>query len=127
MYFEGFNEYERNKLLAEAEAMRKEEEEKNKVYDLLEQFTTNFRPYYFICENCGKIEFLYASDAFRLGWDYPRRPAEFRVISPRVCPDCSISDTLWWRMSVEGKSVEELSEHDLKTLQRINSEPYSLL
>ena len=80
-----------------------------------------------ICENCGKEELLTSEEAFRQGWDYPPQMGAFAVISPRTCGDCRINSTLWWELSSNNTLVSELSEKHIQTLNRILTEPGSIL
>ena len=78
-----------------------------------------------ICENCGKEETLTSEQGFQQGWDYPPRMGMFGVLSPRTCGNCTIDTTLWWRVTCE--EIQDLSEKDLKILNRILDEPESIL
>lgn len=51
----------------------------------------------------------------------------FRILSPRTCPNCTIENTLWWALAIEGKSLEDLSKRQIEVLTRINNEPLSIL
>ena len=55
------------------------------------------------CESCGREELLDSRDAFDAGWDFPPHMGAWAVISPRTCPDCSISATAWWAITVDHK------------------------
>lgn len=79
------------------------------------------------CEVCGKSEMLTPDDAFEAGWDYPPRMGAFRMVSPRTCGNCGIDRTLWWAVAVENKSIAELTESQLQTLEIIGGEPLSIL
>jgi len=80
-----------------------------------------------ICEACGKEEILTPQQGFDQGWDYPPKMLEFKVVSPRTCGNCSINETLWWVLSVEGKQIADLDEKQLQTLNRILREPESIM
>ena len=80
-----------------------------------------------ICENCGKEELLTSEEGHDTGWDYPPRMGSFGVISARTCGSCTIDTTLWWQLEVLKTPVEKLSEKHLQTLERILSEPMSIL
>ena len=80
-----------------------------------------------ICETCGKDEILTSEEAFEQGWDYPPRMGVYGVVSPRTCGDCSINTTLWWAMAGNKTSPEELGERHQATMQRILSEPESIM
>lgn len=75
----------------------------------------------YVCENCGKTELLSEDEAYHQGWDYPPFMGEWGVVSPRTCHECPISTTLYWKL-ISGTTIEKLSEHHKKTLQRILAE-----
>lgn len=86
------------------------------------------QPFLHICEKCGKIDILDSKTAFDQGWDYPGingilPESQFGVIGPRTCGNCSIDDTLWWALEVEKRSVDELTDKQLKTFLVILGEP----
>ncbi len=76
----------------------------------------------YICEVCGKEEWLTPDEAFEKGWDYPPFIGEFGVVSPRTCPDCPIEETAWAAFVLKNKTYPELSERQQKTVQRIMNE-----
>ena len=80
-----------------------------------------------ICEVCGLEEILTSEEAYNLGWDYPPRMGKFKVLSPRTCPNCTIEKTVWWALAMEGKSVQDLDDKQIKTLLRIMMEPESIM
>ena len=80
-----------------------------------------------ICENCGKEEIISVNDAYDRGWDYPPKMGSFKVISPRKCGDCGIETTLWWEMAINRTPIEQLSPKHMQTLQRIMTEPESII
>lgn len=81
-----------------------------------------------ICEVCGKTEVLTPEEAFELGWDYPPYLSPFGVVSPRTCADCSIDRTLYWALQTgKIKNLEDLSEKQKETLNRIQNEPQSIM
>lgn len=80
-----------------------------------------------ICEVCGRTEILTPQEAFDQGWDYPPMMGSFGIISPRTCPNCSIMDTVWAALTLHGKNVDELAGHQKQTIERIVSEPESIL
>lgn len=80
-----------------------------------------------ICENCGQTEILTSNEAFEQGWDYPPFMGTFGVVSPRTCPDCEMSTTLWWELQMTKTPVDALSERHTQTLQRILGEPASIM
>ena len=83
--------------------------------------------YRHICEVCGKEEILSPEDAFEQGWDYPPKMGVFGVVSPRTCPACSMTDTLWWKLVQEKTDHKDFSEKEKETLERIINEPDSIL
>ena len=80
-----------------------------------------------VCEVCGKTEVLTPEEAFEQGWDYPPKMGSFGVISPRTCGDCSMMDTVWWKLMYQHVKSEDLSDKDKETLDRIVHEPVSIL
>ena len=80
-----------------------------------------------ICEVCGKEEILTPEEAFEKGWDYPPVMGYFGIVSPRTCPNCSIENTVWWKLSSENASVSELTSKELEVIERIQNEPESIL
>ncbi|SHP29322.1 Uncharacterised protein [Mycobacteroides abscessus subsp. abscessus] len=79
------------------------------------------------CEVCGKTEILTPTEAHRAGWDYPPKMGRFGVISPRTCPDCPMSETVWAALTLNGRSQEELTEAQLDVVARILAEPMSIM
>ena len=80
-----------------------------------------------VCEVCGKTEILTPEEAYDLGWDYPPMMGSFGVVSARTCPNCPIDKTLWWKITINNSNLNNLSEKDKETLNRIISEPKSIL
>jgi len=80
-----------------------------------------------ICEVCGKKEILTAEEGFKYGWDYAPRMYPFRLISPRTCGSCSITDTVWAQISIHGKTFDELTDVQQHTVGRILTEPQSII
>ena len=80
-----------------------------------------------ICEVCGVEEVLAEEDAFAKGWDYPPQMGTFGVVSPRTCPNCVITQTLWWALTVDHADMASLSDKQRATLQRILGEPETIL
>lgn len=76
----------------------------------------------YICEVCGKEEWLTPDEAFEKGWDYPPFIGEFGVVSPRTCPDCPTEETAWAALVLKNKAYPELSERQKETVQRIKNE-----
>lgn len=118
----------RRELLEETEKLRKENETIKLKNDLLESMNT--RPFWHYCECCGKKAFITAKEAFDDGWDYPPQIGKFGLLGPRTCGDCSVTNTLFWK--VQQQEIPIVSERDLtaeerKTWERIKNEPESLL
>ena len=84
-------------------------------------------PMIHLCEKCGKREILTPEAGFKAGWDMAPYMYPFRTISPRTCGQCSIKDTAWWAIAVEGKGLADLTEKQAKAVRRILAEPESLL
>jgi len=82
--------------------------------------------YIHVCEVCGKTEALTPLEAHTKGWDYPPMMGSFQIVSPRTCPDCPITKTLWWALSIEKTDVPGLDERHKDTLERILKEPKSI-
>ena len=80
-----------------------------------------------ICEVCGRTEILTPQEAFDQGWDYPPMMGSYEIVSPRTCPSCCMMDTVWAALTLHGKNVDELSDRQKQTIERIVSEPYSIL
>ena len=119
----------REELAEETKHIQEEDEEKRKRKELLESMKT--RPFWHYCEVCGKKEFVTAEEAFQDGWDYPPNIGYFGLLGPRTCGNCSLQDTLYWKINTNGSLplvIEgELSEEELVTWRRIKAEPESLL
>lgn len=119
----------REELAQEAERIQAENEKQRKYDELVESMNT--RPFWHYCEVCGKKEFITAEDAFNSGWDYPPKMGIFGLLGPRTCGNCSIVDTLFWKIHAPGRFPVvlegELSPDELITWRRIKGEPESLL
>lgn len=76
----------------------------------------------FICEVCDTTVELTDQRAFDEGWDYPPFMGAPGVISPRTCGMCGIQDTVWWDVMISKKSLDELTEHQLEVVARIQAE-----
>ena len=90
------------------------------------------RKFWHYCEVCGKKEYLTADEAHKAGWDYPPIMGHFRWPGPRICGNCSIFDTLYWKMTQQELSLAlpktgALTAKEKETLYRIKNEPESLL
>ena len=102
--------------------------------------TTEEKRYVHICEVCGKTEVLTPAEAYEAGWDYPPRMGMFGVLSPRICPSCPITKTLWWALNEKSMSekksnigfteletdISGLDEKQQVILERILNEPESI-
>ncbi len=129
----------KEELAKEAEEIRQRNENKNKRENdeeiserqrLIKEL--EFKPFWHICEACGKKEFITAEAAHIKGWDYPPRMGKFGIVSPRTCGECGIEKTVWWNMMKSGKDQNTdkdtmSEEHKRKVIMRIAKEPYSLL
>ena len=80
-----------------------------------------------ICEVCGRTEILTPQKAYDLGWDYPPMMGSFGIVSPRTCPNCRMTDTVWAALVLQNKIPDELNERQRQTIERIVSEPESIL
>lgn len=80
-----------------------------------------------VCEVCGKKELLTPEEAFEQGWDYPPKMGTFGIISPRTCGNCSMRNTVWWKLKCQNIQPQQLSNKDKETLNRILNEPQSIL
>lgn len=113
---------EENKRIKKVDKFKKDRQE------LIESMNT--RPFWHYCEVCGKKEFMTAQEAFDKGWDYPPRMGRFGLLTPRKCGECSIHDTLYWKLVTEDgirtASESDLTNDELVTLRRIQEEPWSL-
>lgn len=115
-------------LAEETERMRKEDEKKAKHRELLDSM--NARSFWHYCEVCGKKSFCTAQEAFDAGWDYPPQIGKFGLLGPRTCGNCSLTDTLFWKVNQQSIPLvitSNLSEDELVTWKRIKGEPESLL
>jgi hypothetical protein len=77
------------------------------------------------CEVCGTVAMLTPEEAFTAGWDYPPRMGRWGVISPRTCPSCPMTSTLWWAVTYGGLQTDDpmgWPEDRRRTLVRIWSE-----
>ncbi len=115
-------------LIEESERIRAEDEKKKAKKELLESL--KHRPFWHTCECCGKAELLTAKQAFDEGWDYPPTMGCFGVLGPRTCGNCSITDTLYWKIQQQGLPVlikKDLNSKEMEILNRIENEPECLL
>ena len=115
-------------LQEEAERLNKEGNDKKQRLALLESM--NHRPFWHYCECCDAKFYGTAQEAFDEGWDYPPKIGHFGMLSPRTCGKCDMTDTLFWKVQQQSLPLvieKSLTEKELKTWQRIKSEPESLL
>lgn len=82
--------------------------------------------YVHVCEACGLQEILTPQEAYDKGWDYPPNMGAWGVISPRTCGGCTIDQTVWWALMANKKTMDELTESQKATLERILGEPASV-
>lgn len=121
----------RKELAEETERIEKEDEEKRKREELLRSMDT--RPFWHYCEVCKKKEYITSQKAFESGWDYPPKMGHFGLLGPRTCGDCSLKDTLFWKVNTQKKVplpivIEGmLTPEERITWNRIKAEPESLL
>lgn len=80
-----------------------------------------------ICEVCGKQEFLYPQEAYEAGWDYPPKMGQFKILSPRTCPNCTMDKTVWWELMMKKKTINDLTDNQKETIKRILNEPDSII
>ena len=119
----------RQELTEEDTRIRREDEREHKHHQLIESMNT--RPFWHYCEVCGKKEFITAKEALDAGWDYPPHFGEFGLLGPRTCGNCSLKDTLFWKVHTELPLPivinEQLTPEEKIIWQRIKAEPESLL
>lgn len=113
-------------LLSEAEERQNKKEERKRQEKLIQEME-HIRFWHY-CEVCGKKELLTAEAAFEQGWDYPPKMGQFRnFLTARKCGNCSIADTLCFKLLSGQKTFSDLSADERETLERIKNEPESLL
>lgn len=79
-------------------------------------------PFEHICEVCGKTATMTSRQAFQAGWDYPPDMGEWGVISPRTCERCGMDATVWWAITMDKLTIDDLSPDQLQTVARIRNE-----
>ena len=82
-------------------------------------------PFEHLCEVCGTTELLSSDQAHQDGWDYPPIMGKWGVVSSRTCPDCPMTETLWWALQqneLDAQDPMSWPERRRKTLARILSE-----
>lgn len=121
----------RKELAEEAARVKDEDEKAREKKEWLERM--EYWPFWHYCEVCGKKELLTAQSAFDDGWDYPPKMGSFGVLGPRTCGNCSLTDTLYWKVTAENKAAlpivsdAMLTPKERVTWARIKAEPESLL
>lgn len=119
----------RQELTEEDTRIRREDKREHKHRQLIESMNT--RPFWHYCEVCGKKEFIAAKEALDAGWDYPPHFVGFGLLGPRNCGNCSLKDTLFWKVHTELPLPivinEQLTPEEKIIWQRIKAEPESLL
>lgn len=119
----------RQELTEEDTWIRREDEREHKHRQLIESMNT--RPFWHYCEVCGKKDFITAKEALDAGWDYPPHFGEFGLLGPRTCGNCSLKDTLFWKVHTELPLPivinEQLTPEEKIIWQRIKAELESLL
>lgn len=79
-----------------------------------------------ICEVCGADELLTPGEAYETGRDYPLKMGAFGVISPRTCPNCPVSRTVWWSLAVDHSGPDMINPVKQVVVARIFGEPDSI-
>ncbi|MBE5513709.1 hypothetical protein [Mycobacteroides abscessus] len=79
-----------------------------------------------VCEVCGRDEILTPAEAYAAGWDYPPKMGTFGVISPRTCPGCPMSGTVWAALELDGYTEDMLTAEQRAAVARILAEPGSI-
>ncbi len=105
---------------------RAERLEAERQHEELVRKTEHIRFWHY-CETCGKKELLTADEAFERGWDYPPKIGKFRLLSPRTCGECTIENTLWFKLICGNVNWDELTDSEKETLERIRNEPEGLM
>lgn len=118
----------RKELSEETQRLCKAKEKAKAKSTLLESMNT--RPFWHYCESCGKRGFMTATEAFQEGWNYPPHMGAFALLGPRICGNCHITSTLFWKVQQQDLPIvseKKLTNEELKTWTRIKNEPDSLL
>lgn len=105
------------------------------IFRLLEKVNTRIsnislkmpQKFLHICEVCDRTEVLSPDEAFNAGWDYPPRIGKFGVLSPKTCGSCSMIDTVYWKLVTGEINANNLTDKQMKTIERIKGEPFSLI
>lgn len=80
----------------------------------------------YICEVCGRTEIMTQEEAYLSGWDYPPMIGMYGVLSPRTCPNCPITETVWYQVTCKKQAPAELTDRQREVIERILHEPESL-
>lgn len=80
-----------------------------------------------ICEVCGLQESLTPKEGYDKGWDYAPYMYPFRVVTPRSCPNCGITKTVWFELVAKHTPLDKLTEKQIQIIKRIQEEPKSIL
>jgi len=115
-------------LEEEAQKLKQEKEKREQRLALIESMNT--RPFWHYCEVCGTKVFCTAQEAYDAGWNYPPQIGHFKLLGPRNCGKCSITDTLFLKVQKQKFPIvieKTLTEEEMKTWNRIKNEPESLL
>lgn len=116
----------KKELLDEAEERQKQREKKERREKLIQEM--NHIRFIHRCEVCKKRELLTADEAYEQGWDYPPKMGQFRnFLTPRTCGNCSIADTLCFKLMSGKATFSDLSADEKETLEYIKNEPENLL
>ena len=145
----------KEELAKEAEKIKQRQEKGEELSERQKLIKgLQYKPFWHICEACGKKEYMTAEAAFIKGWDYPPKMGKFGVVGPRTCSDCGIEQTVWWNIVKSGEDMKPAEdkdsaddvtikmqkldsshtemdtmteEHKREVIMRIAREPYSLL
>jgi len=115
----------RAELRQEAEKRAKRQAAAERHEQLIQK-TKHIRFWHY-CEVCGKKELLTADEAFEQGWDYPPGIYYFRLLTPRKCGNCPITETVSFKLATGQKRLPELTDSEWETVKRIMNEPESLM
>lgn len=79
------------------------------------------------CEVCKKEELLTPKEGYEAGWDAAPYMYPIGVLTPRTCPQCTIEKTVWFDVTIQKKSIKDLSDDQKEVIERIMLEPSILL
>ena len=81
-----------------------------------------------ICDGCGVRAVLTPDEAFDLGWDHPPRVGAFGPLTPRLCPNCDITKSVWWALMMLADGIGPmLTAQQIATIDRVAGEPETIL